>query len=65
MGFNSAFKGLSEVENWLLPLNVSSYRRDLIKVTNKMQLFRTIYYSIVPKLPNMCREILSLIIRSI
>jgi hypothetical protein len=37
----------------------------LIKKTNKMQLSRIIYYSIVPWLVYMFRAILSLIIRSI
>jgi len=35
-----------------------------IQMTNKMQLCRTIYYSIVPWPLNMFRAILSLIIRS-
>jgi len=37
---------------------------NLIEMTNKMQLRRAIYYSIVPWLLNMFRVILSLIIRS-
>jgi len=37
---------------------------DLIEMTNKMQLCRTVYYSIIPWLLNMIRAILSLIIRS-
>ena len=37
---------------------------NLTEMTNKMQLCRTIYYSIVPLLLNMFRAILSLIIRS-
>jgi len=37
---------------------------DLIEMTNKMQLCRAIYYSIVPWLLNMFRAILPLIIRS-
>jgi len=35
-----------------------------IEMTNKMQLCRTIYYSIVPWLLNMFQAILSLIVRS-
>ena len=38
--------------------------KSLIEMTNKMQLSRTIYYSIVPWPLNMFRAILSLIIRS-
>jgi hypothetical protein len=37
---------------------------NLIELTNKMELFRTVYYSIVHWLLNMFRTILSLIIRS-
>ena len=37
---------------------------NLKDMTNKMQLCRTIYYSIVPCLLNMLQAILSLIIRS-
>jgi len=37
----------------------------LIEMTNKMQLCRTIYYSIVPCLLNMFRAMLSLIVRSL
>jgi hypothetical protein len=40
------------------------HNKNLIEMTNKMQLCRTIYYSIVPWLINMFRAILSLIIRS-
>jgi len=40
------------------------HNTNLIEMTNKMQLCRTIYYSIVPWLLNMFRAILSLIIRS-
>jgi len=36
------------------------HNTNLIEMTNKMQLFRTIYYSIVPWLLNMFRTILSL-----
>jgi len=38
---------------------------NLIEMTNKMQLCRTIYYSNVPWLLNMFRAMLSLIIRSL
>jgi hypothetical protein len=40
------------------------HNTNLTEMTNKMQLCRTIYYSIVPWLLNMFRAILSLIIRS-
>jgi len=36
---------------------------NLTEMTNKMQLCRTVYYSIVPWLLNMFRVILSIIIR--
>jgi len=38
------------------------YNTNLIEMTNKMQLCRTIFYSIFPWLLNMFRAILSLII---
>jgi hypothetical protein len=38
---------------------------NLTEMTNKMQLYRKIYYSIFPRLLHMSRAILSLIIRSI
>jgi len=41
------------------------HNTNLIKITDKMQLCRTIYYSIAPWLLYMFRAILSLIIRSI
>jgi len=40
------------------------HNTNLIEMTKKMQLYRTIYHSIVPWLLNMFRMILSLIIRS-
>jgi len=40
------------------------HNTNLIEMTNKMRLCRTIYYSIVPWMLNMFRAILSLIIRS-
>jgi len=40
------------------------HNTNLIEMTNKLQLCRTVYYSIVPWLLNMYRAILSLIIRS-
>jgi hypothetical protein len=40
------------------------HNKNLIEMTNKMQLCRTMYYSIVSWLLNMFRAILSLIIRS-
>jgi len=40
------------------------HNTNLIEMANKMQLCRTIYYSIVPLLLNMFRALLSLIIRS-
>jgi hypothetical protein len=40
------------------------HNTNLIEITNKIQLCRTIYYSIFPWLLNMFRAILSLIIRS-
>jgi len=39
------------------------HNRNIIEMTNKMQLCRTIYYPVVPWLLNMFRVILSLIIR--
>jgi len=38
------------------------HNTNLIEMTNKMQLWRTIYYSIVPWMVNMFRAILLLII---
>ena len=40
------------------------HNTNLIEMTNKMQLCRTVYYSIVPWLLNMFQAILTLIIRS-
>ena len=50
---------------WNLTFTVSCIIMILIKITNKMQLYRIIYYSFVPWLLYMFRAILSLIIRSI
>jgi len=60
-------------KRYLIPSNANGKRdvhgsvhhnANLIEMTNKLQLFRTIYYSIVPWLFNMFRMILSFIIRS-
>jgi hypothetical protein len=55
---------LTSCWNFTSMVSCNSYRI-LIERTNKMQLCRIIYYSIVPRLLYMFRAILSLIIRSI
>ena len=51
--------------NYLTKHLITHHNTVLIKMTNKMQLCRIVYYSIVPWLLYMFRAILSLIIRSI
>ena len=50
--------------HWFAVHGSVHHNTNLIEITNKMQLCRTIYYSIVPWLLNMFRAILSLIIGS-
>jgi len=45
MGFNSGFKGLNKIASVELDVYESVHRDIIMKVTNKMQLYRLIDYS--------------------